>query len=64
MNRDRATLPEQLSAAGNPVATTEVLQAAIDAAVERGGGLVNVPPGEWTIATIFLRSGVRLHLQR
>jgi len=60
-------MPDELLAALNaagadPAATTRVLQAAIDAAA--GSGTVRVPPGRWTISTIYLRSGVTLHLQR
>lgn len=39
------------------------LQAAIDRAGQRGGGTVRVTPGIWEITTLFLRSGVRLHLE-
>lgn len=56
-------LSKELTAAGSdPAATTRVLQAAIDAAA--GSGTVHIPPGEWTVSTIHLRSGVTLHLSR
>ena len=40
------------------------LQQEIDAAHQAGGGTVAVGPGTYVITTIFLRSGVELHLQR
>lgn len=40
------------------------LQAAIDRVHESGGGTVTVGPGVYAISTVFLRSGVELHLQR
>lgn len=42
--------------------TTEALQQAIDACHEGGGGTVLVPPGTYVTGTIYLRSGVNLHL--
>jgi polygalacturonase len=45
-----------------PQATTRALQQAIDQTADRGGGVVHVPRGEWTILTLALRSGVTLHL--
>ena len=42
---------------------TSMIQTAIDKAHENGGGRVIVPPGTWRCTTIFLKSGVDLHLQ-
>lgn len=44
-------------------ATTDAFQDAIDAAAERGSGIVVVPPGEFTVGTVALRSNVTLHLE-
>jgi polygalacturonase len=41
---------------------TKSLQAAIDACGARGGGITYVPPGRYLTGTLFLRSGVTLHL--
>lgn len=41
---------------------TQAIQAAIDACAE-SGGTVLVPPGLFVTGTIFLKSGVRLHLE-
>lgn len=40
------------------------LQRAIDHVHERGGGTLCVGPGVYVITTVFLRSGVELHLER
>jgi polygalacturonase len=42
---------------------TTVLQRKIDAAAARGGGTVVVPEGEHVCGTLYLKSGVRLHLE-
>lgn len=42
--------------------TTASLQAAIDRVSKSGGGRVEVPSGTWAIGTVWLRSGVELHL--
>jgi polygalacturonase len=51
----------------DPTATiheaTAILQSAIDSVAASGGGIVRVGPGTWTITTLMLRSGVRLHLE-
>ena len=39
------------------------LQKAVDACAEAGGGMVYLPPGEYTTGTIHLRSHVRFHLE-
>ncbi len=39
------------------------LQAAIDAATAAGGGMVYVPPGEYTTGTLFLRNNVRFYVE-
>jgi len=41
---------------------TEQIQAAIDS-LREGGGRVTVPPGTWYSGTLWLRSGVELHLE-
>jgi polygalacturonase len=41
---------------------TDAVQAAIDAAGDAGGGTVRVPPGEYPVGTLDLRSGVTLDL--
>jgi polygalacturonase len=43
---------------------TPALQAAIDAASAAGGGMVYVPPGEYTTGTLHLRSHVRVHVEQ
>ena len=40
------------------------IQAAVDAAHAQGGGTVIVPPGDYLIAPLSMRSNVELHLQR
>ena len=47
---------------GGIAGDTAAIQRAIDAASAAGGGTVTVPRGEWTIGTIWLRSGVELYL--
>lgn len=44
--------------------TTAALQEAIDEASSAGGGKVVVPRGEWTIGTVWLKSGVELRLTK
>ena len=44
--------------------TTASLQAEIDRVSAAGGGCVTVPPGEWTVGTLWLKSGVELHLEK
>ena len=39
------------------------IQAAIDAAAAAGGGMVYVPPGEYTTGTLILKSYVRFHVE-
>jgi polygalacturonase len=41
---------------------TEAFQRAIDDCHAKGGGIVNVPRGEYLIGPIFLKSNIRLHL--
>ena len=41
---------------------TRAIQDAIDKCAERGGGTVYLPPGEFLSGTIYLKSGVTLHL--
>jgi hypothetical protein len=42
---------------------TPAMQKAVDACAEAGGGMVYVPPGEYTSGTIHLRSHVRFYLE-
>jgi polygalacturonase len=39
------------------------IQKAVDACSRAGGGMVYVPPGEYSTGTIHLRSGVRFHVE-
>lgn len=39
------------------------IQRAIDAAADNGGGTVVVPPGDYLIGPLVLRSGINLHLE-
>lgn len=39
------------------------IQEAIDACGQAGGGMVYVPPGDYTTGTLYLRSQVRLHVE-
>ena len=41
----------------------EAIQKAVDACAAAGGGMVLIPPGEYTTGTIHLRSHVRLHVE-
>ena len=40
-----------------------LIQRAIDACGQAGGGMVYVPPGDYTTGTLYLRSHVRFHLE-
>lgn len=42
--------------------STEAFQRAIDECSAGGGGVVLVPPGDWRVGTLHLKSGVELHL--
>jgi polygalacturonase len=42
---------------------TLAIQQAVDACAEAGGGMVYLPPGEYTSGTIHLRSHVVFHLE-
>ena len=42
---------------------TVAIQRAIDACAVKGGGRVTVPKGSWLSGTIYLKSGVELHLE-
>lgn len=42
---------------------TRAIQAAVDRCAANGGGTVTIPPGNYLIRPIEMRSGVRLHLQ-
>jgi hypothetical protein len=42
---------------------TSTIQRAVDACAEAGGGMVYLPPGEYTAGTIHLRSHVRFHIE-
>ena len=39
------------------------IQAAIDACAAAGGGMVYIPPGDYTTGTVHLRSHIRLHVE-
>jgi len=41
----------------------ESIQKAIDACSQAGGGMVYLPPGEYTSGTLFLRSNIRLFIE-
>lgn len=64
MSTSTADIAVLLRDTDHPIATTAVLQAAINRAAEQGGGRIEVPPGVWTICTLNLASGITLHLQR
>jgi hypothetical protein len=54
-------------AAAQPVCLVEgkdtaAIQSAIDACAARGGGLAYVPPGDYTITTVWLKDNVELHI--
>ena len=51
-------------ASGTPRENAAAVQAAVDAVSAAGGGRVSVPPGDWTCGTIWLKSGVDLHLEK
>src|SRR5262245_24880845 len=42
---------------------TGACQAAIDACTAAGGGVVRVPPGEYSVGTIQLKDNVTLHVE-
>jgi hypothetical protein len=42
---------------------TPAIQKAVDTCAEAGGGMVYLPPGEYTSGTVHLRSHVRFHLE-
>ncbi|WP_067847034.1 glycoside hydrolase family 28 protein [Alicyclobacillus mali (ex Roth et al. 2021)] len=42
---------------------TEAIQAAIDAASQHGGGIVDIPPGYWVTGPIVLKSHVDLNVE-
>ena len=44
-------------------ATTQGIQAAIDACSTRGGGIAYVPPGQYTIGPLWLKDNVELRLE-
>ena len=49
--------------AGGVEPVTEAIQKAIETAHSAGGGTVVVPSGRWLSGTVFLKSGVTLHLE-
>ncbi len=49
--------------AGGEFLTSDKIQAAIDACASSGGGRVTVPQGKYLVGTLWLRSGVELHLE-
>ncbi len=53
----------RMGAKGDGVTTdTAAIQAAVDAAARRGGGVVHFPAGRYVSGTLLLRSGVKLEL--
>ncbi len=52
------------TAADGQTLDTDPIQAAIDAAHEAGGGVVEVPSGTYLSGAIFLKSNVELHLKK
>ena len=55
---------EDFGARGDGVSLdTEAIQAAIDHAAAKGGGMVTVPAGTYISGSIWLRSNVELHLE-
>lgn len=51
-------------ATGNPgVNSTMAVRSAVDACFAAGGGIVFVPPGDYTVGTIRLKDNVTLHLE-
>lgn len=52
----------QISPSSSPRETAAHFQSKIDAAAAKGGGRVTVPAGAWTCGTLWLKSGVELHL--
>lgn len=51
-----------ISLTAHPGDQTERLQQALEACGVRGGGIVRLEPGHFETGTLFLRSGVELHL--
>lgn len=49
--------------AGDKVANTEAIRQAIEVAAGAGGGVVQIPEGEWLCGKIHLRSNINLHLE-
>jgi polygalacturonase len=43
---------------------TPAIQSAIDRVAAGGGGVIEFPPGRYLTGTLFLRTGVHLHLQK
>ena len=52
----------ELSQASSFAECTALIQQAIDDAAANGGGRVVIPPGDWTITSLFLATGVTLEL--
>lgn len=50
--------------ASEGVLNTQAIQAAIDACAEQGGGRVSLQPGTYLTGSIYLKSGVHLHLPK
>ena len=53
-----------LSLGSNAAHNRVVLQRAINAASQDGGGKVVIPAGEWLCGSVELKSGVELHLEK
>lgn len=56
------SLVQELRACATPSARASTIQNAIDHCAADGGGTVSLPPGNWRITTIALRSGITLEL--
>ena len=58
-----ADVREQGAVGDGRARDTEAIQSAIDAMHQSGGGTVYVPPGDYRIGTLHLKSHVTLHLE-
>lgn len=59
---DTVSIRRYGAVAGGKMLNTRVIQQAIDACHEGGGGVVLIPAGEWLTGPIVLKSGVNLSL--
>jgi len=56
------SVKDYINAADNPAALTQAFQQAIDTAAQSDDGIVSVPPGEYLVCMLRMRSRVTLHL--